>query len=123
MILSELGVAAFIFNVAAGPGLEAPVRHLSIQQRNAAAQVYVRSTTDCIARSVASDRRFRTEDASANLGEMIVDAVPKCLAPVHALISAYDHYFGEGSGEEFFMGPYLDALPNVLMKRVKAIGE
>jgi len=91
MILSELAVAAFIFGVAAGPGLEAPVRHLSIQQRNAAAQVYVRSATDCIARSVASDRRFRTEDPAANLGDLIVDAVPKCLAPVHAMISAYDH--------------------------------
>jgi len=31
--------------------------------------------------------------------------------------------FGEGSGEEFFMGPYLDVLPNVLMKRVRAVGE
>ena len=123
MILSELAVAAFIFRVAAGPGLEAPVRHLSIQQRNAAAQVYVRSATDCIARSVASDRRFRTEDAAANLGDLIVDAVPKCLAPIHAMMSAYDHYFGEGSGEEFFMGPYLDVLPNVLMKRVRAVGE
>jgi hypothetical protein len=27
------------------------------------------------------------------------------------MIDAYDRFFGDGSGEAFFMGPYLDALP------------
>jgi hypothetical protein len=123
MILSKLAVATLVVGVAAGPGVEAPVRHLSIQQKDAATQIYVRSATDCIARSVAADTRFRKDEPAANLGDLIVDAVPKCLAPVRALISAYDHYFGEGSGEEFFMGPYLDVLPNVVIKRVKTVAD
>jgi hypothetical protein len=32
------------------------------------------------------------------------------------MIDAYDRYFGEGSGEAFFMGPYLDILPRVVIK-------
>src|SRR5262249_3612989 len=102
------------------PDVETPVRQLSMQQKNAATQVYVRSATDCIARSVSIDARFRRDDPTHKLGDLIVDAVPKCLAPVHAMIDAYDHYFGEGAGEEFFMGPYLDVLPGVLLKRMKA---
>jgi hypothetical protein len=30
------------------------------------------------------------------------------------MIDAYDHYYGEGSGEAFFMGPYLDVLPKAV---------
>jgi len=39
------------------------------------------------------------------------------------MIAAYDRYFGEGSGEEFFMGPYLDLLPQLLLKRTKTGAE
>ena len=35
------------------------------------------------------------------------------------MIDAHDRYFGEGSGEEFFMGVYLDALPNAVMKAIQ----
>jgi len=27
------------------------------------------------------------------------------------MVDAYDRYYGEGAGEAFFMGPYLDVLP------------
>ena len=120
MILSKLVATSLLLAVATGPDTDTPARQLSLQQRNAAAQPYVRSATDCIARSVRADDRFRKEDPADKLGDLIVDAVPKCLAPVHAMIDAYDHYFGEGAGEEFFMGPYLDVLPGVLLKRIKA---
>ena len=123
MILAKLAAATLTFGVAMGPGVEAPVRHLPLQQRNAATQLYVRPVTDCIAGSVVSDVRFRKEDPAANLGDLIVDAVPKCLGPVHAMIEAYDRYFGDGSGEQFFMGPFLDVLPNLLVKTMKSVAE
>ena len=120
MILSKLAAASLIFAAAGAPGIEAPVVQLSMQQKNAAAQVYVRPVTECITRSIASDPRFRREDPAANLGDLIVDAVPHCLKPVHAMIDAYDRYFGEGTGEEFFIGPYLDILPNIVVKTIRA---
>lgn len=123
MILAKLTAATLTFGVAMGPGVEEPARHLSLQQKNAATQAYVRPVTDCIAGSVLSDARFRKEDPAANLGDLIVEAVPKCLGPVRTMISAYDRYFGDGAGEEFFMGPYLDVLPNILVKKVKTVAE
>jgi len=123
MILSHLAAATFIVAVATGPLVEAPVSRLSLQQRDAATRVFMRSATDCIARRVASDGRFHKDDPSTNLGGLIVDAVPKCLASVRAMIDAHDRYFGEGSGEEFFMGVYLDALPNAVIKAIEKGGE
>jgi hypothetical protein len=120
MILPNLAAASLVVAVATGPVVEPSVSHLSLQQRGAATRVFMRSATECIVRSVASDSRFHQEDPAANLGDLIVDAVPKCLNPVRAMIDAHDRYFGEGSGEAFFMGAYLDALPNAV---IKAIGQ
>ena len=123
MIVAKLVIATVTVGVATGPGADAPLGQLSMQQRNAATQAYVRPATDCIANSVISNPRFRKDDPNANLGDLIVEAVPNCLGPVRAMIGAYDRYFGEGSGEEFFMGPYLDLLPNLLLKKTKAVAE
>jgi hypothetical protein len=35
------------------------------------------------------------------------------------MIDAYDRLYGDGAGETFFMGPYLDALPAAVTTRVK----
>jgi len=119
MILPHLAAASLVVAVATGPLVEPSVERLSIQQRDTATRAFMRSATDCIVRTVAADNRFRKDDLSANLGDLIVDAVPKCLNPVRAMIDAHDRYFGEGSGEAFFMGPYLDALPNAVMKTIQ----
>jgi hypothetical protein len=38
---------------------------------------------------------------------------------VRAMIDAYDQYYGDGSGEAFFMGPYLDVLPKMVVEAGK----
>src|SRR4051794_4700424 len=119
MILSSWAAATFLVAVSAGPLAEPSAGRLSVQQRDAATRVFMRSATDCIVRSVSADTRFQKDDPSANLGALIVEAVPNCLSPVRAMIDAHDRYFGEGSGEEFFMGVYLDALPNAVIKAIQ----
>ena len=114
MILSKLAGVALTVSVAAGPTLDhdaTGVRQLSLQQKTVAVQALVRSATDCIARTVAADPRFRKQAPATDLGDLIVASVPSCVTPVRAMIDAYDRYFGDGTGEAFFMGPYLDALP------------
>jgi len=118
MIIAKLAAATFVISVAAGPDIEPSAVRLSVQQKNAATQVYVRSATECIAQTVAADARFRKDEPTSNLGELIVDSVPNCLGPVRDMIAAYDRTFGEGFGEEFFMGPYLDVLPGAVTKRI-----
>ena len=113
MILSKLAGAALIVSVAAGPTTEgdgANVR-LSLQQKNAAVQALMRSATECIARNVAAHPRFSKRAPHTELGDLIVASVPSCVGPVRAMIDAHDRFFGDGTGEAFFMGPYLDALP------------
>jgi hypothetical protein len=116
MIIAKLVATTLVVSAAAGPMAEpSPVR-LSLQQKNAATQTYVQSATNCIARTVAADARFHKDNPTANLSELIVESVPHCVGPVRAMIAAYDRYFGEGFGEEFFMGPYLDVLPEAVTK-------
>jgi hypothetical protein len=119
MILPHLAAASLAVAVATGPVMEPSVGQLSLQQRDSATRAFVRSATDCIVRTVAADNRFRKDDPAANLGDLIVDAMPRCLNPVRAMIDAHDRYFGEGAGEAFFMGPYLEALPNAVIKTIQ----
>jgi hypothetical protein len=105
-------------------------RNLSAQQKIAATQPLVRSATDCIVHAVVADPRYGAKPAAElggengselgnELGDLIVASMPSCAAPVRAMIDAYDRYYGEGRGEAFFMGPYLDVLPKVVMEAGK----
>jgi len=114
MILAPLLGTALIVAVATDPLNDLAVtEHLSAQQKSAATRPLVRSATDCIVHAVVTDPRYG-KDPAAGLGDLIVQSMPSCLAPVRAMIDAYDRYYGDGTGEAFFMGPYLDVLPQVV---------
>jgi hypothetical protein len=116
MILAPLAGVALILSVATGPIVDpkGSTIQMSAQQRNAAVQPLVRSATECIANAVFADTRFRSNEMP--LGDLIVESVNSCVGPVRAMIDAYDRYFGDGTGEAFFMGPYLDVLPAAVDK-------
>jgi hypothetical protein len=124
MIAAPLLAVSLLVTVATEPSVDAlagpvaPKQHMTLQQKSAAMQPVVRSTTECIARAVSADQRFRAHDGSG-LGDLIVDSMPACVDAVRAMIDAHDRYFGDGTGEAFFMGPYLDVLPTVVNKWVK----
>lgn len=92
---------------------------LSLQEKMAATEPLVRSATDCIVRAVGADPRYGNGNNSS-LGDIIVDSMPACVTPVRAMIDAYDRFYGDGSGEAFFMGPYLDVLPKAVTERAKS---
>jgi hypothetical protein len=118
MILAPLAAAALVVSVATGPTVEPRSSpDLSTQQKSAAMGPLMRSATECIARAVGADPRFGERDA--DLGDLIVDSMPRCIGQVRAMIDAYDRYFGTGEGEAFFMGPYLDVLPTAVSKLVR----
>jgi hypothetical protein len=125
MMIAPLAAAALVFNVAIAPGMDPrvadPASHLSPQQKNRAMQPLVRTATECIARSVASDPRFNVQAKADRIGDLIVDSVPLCADAVRAMIDRYDHYFGSGAGEAFFMGPYLDVLPTAVSRFVREL--
>jgi hypothetical protein len=84
---------------------------MSMQQKNAAVQPLVHSATECVAKTVSSDPRFAVQLKSGDINDLIVESVPSCIDPMRQMIDAYDRYFGTGTGESFFAGPYLDVLP------------
>jgi len=119
MILAPLAAAALLVSVAIAPNAPNPGESptLSMHQKSAAMQPLMRSATECIARAVSADPRFG--GSNADLGDLIVDSMPRCAVQVRAMIEAYDRYFGDGEGEAFFMGPYLDLLPGAVSKWVR----
>jgi hypothetical protein len=123
MILAPLFGAALVVAVATGP-LTDPAGEASLPaaQKIAATEPLVRSTTECITRAVFADPRYGNSKEAA-LGELIVDSVSSCLTPIHAMIDAYDRYYGDGTGEAFFMGPYLDALPKAVAAGSKNVAQ
>jgi hypothetical protein len=116
MIVAPLLGAALVVNVATGPliGAAAGEASLTFQEKTAATEPLVRSATDCIVRAVTSDPRFAAEPHSA-VGDLIVESIRSCRTPVRAMIDGYDRTYGEGAGEAFFMGPYLDLLPTAVL--------
>jgi hypothetical protein len=91
---------------------------LSAEQKNAAVRPLVSSATECIARTVSADPRFATKRAGAPFNDLIVESVPSCVEVLRSMIDAFDRLYGDGAGETFFMGPYLDGLPAAVTKRV-----
>jgi hypothetical protein len=117
MLLAPLAGAVLVVSIATGPVVEpqGSAAMMSTPQKSAAIEQLVQSATDCIARTVAADPRFG-KAAASQIGDIIVDSVPACLRPVRAMIDGYDRYFGAGTGQAFFMGPYLDDLPTIVTR-------
>jgi hypothetical protein len=89
------------------------------EQKEAAIRPLVSSATDCIARTVSADPRFRVGSRGAELSSLIVESVPRCVDVLRRMIDSYDRLYGGGAGETFFMGPYLDGLPTAVGQRIK----
>jgi hypothetical protein len=122
MILASLFSTALIVAVATEPLEASGEPKLSAQQKIEATGPLIRSATDCIVRAVVSDPHYAAI-ASASLGDLIVASMPSCVTPVRAMIDGYDRAFGDGSGEAFFMGPYLDKLPKAITEGAKQAGK
>jgi hypothetical protein len=96
--------------------------HLSIQQKNAALRPLVRSATECVARTVSASPQFTGPRKNGDINDLIVESMTTCGDAMRAMIDGYDHYFGTGSGETFFAGPYLDVLPAAVNKLLDSDG-
>jgi hypothetical protein len=127
MIAEALLGLSLIVNVSIQPGgataLSASVQssQYSDQQRNAAVRPLMKAATECIARRVVADPRFAQISPAGDVGDLIVESISPCLSAVRALIDAHDEFFGDGTGESFFMGPYLDALPAAVSDLIKSL--
>jgi hypothetical protein len=97
--------------------------HYSEAQKQAVERPLLKSATECIARRVAADPHYPQLSQIGDVTELIVKSITPCLPAVHALIDAHDELYGEGSGETFFMGPYLDSLPAAVSELLKRVAQ
>jgi hypothetical protein len=92
---------------------------MSVQQKHAVIQPLMRSATDCIVHAVVTDPMFQVTMPASRINELIVSSMETCVDKMRAMIDAHDRLFGDGSGEAFFMGPYLEVLPRAVTRQVK----
>jgi hypothetical protein len=112
VIAHALAGGSLLVMVSVNPGVltldgNAVPAQMTAQEKRAVIRPLVETTTECVARAVAADPRR----GKLRLTDLIVESFKSCGEPVRALIDAHDRYYGSGTGQEFFMGPYLDALP------------
>ena len=122
MLAAPLAGLSLVLNVSVGalPNADSGAPEISFRQKTAAIQPLIRSATECIARRVAADPRYSEK---GKLNDLIVDSVPSCVDALRAMIDAHDRYFGGGSGETFFSGPYLDILPTAVSRWISKVKE
>jgi hypothetical protein len=125
MILKSLFGLSLVLNVSLDtktlPSSEpATWTEMSVQQKDAELLPLVRRATDCVVRKVTADPRYSHELRPDEINDLIVDSIAACSRPVRAMMDAHDRMYGNGSGEAFLLGPYLDVLPSAVVKQVKA---
>jgi hypothetical protein len=103
-----------------GDGGQTAWLRMPMPQRDAALLPLVHRATDCIVRKVAADPRLRAGLRPAEINDLIIDSIVACRQPVRAMIDAHDLVYGNGSGEAFLLGPYLDVLPAAVINQVGA---
>lgn len=118
MIAAPLAALVLLTTVAVSPLEQAGPSGMAmtLPQKRAALQPVLQTATECVARTVAADLKSKP---TADLGDLIVESMSTCAGSMRAMIETYDHYFGVGSGEAFFVGPYLELLPKAVDRLVR----
>jgi hypothetical protein len=111
-----LSISLDLQTPAAETGAWAPI---STRQRDAKLLPLVREATNCIMRRVYVDPRYTANLRPGEINDLIVDSMAGCIKPVRAMMDAHDRLYGNGSGEAFLLGPYLDILPAAVVGQVK----
>jgi hypothetical protein len=124
MILESLLGLSLVLNVSLDsyqplPPDPAAWLRMSVHRKDAALLPLVRRATDCIVRKVTADPRYSSDMRRDEINDLIVDSITACAHPVRAMIDAHDRMYGDGSGEAFLLGPYLDVLPAAVVQQVR----
>jgi hypothetical protein len=125
MILQTLVGASLVVAVAVESGKSVTSRmpaETTVQQKHVIMDPLVRAANECVLRAVNADPRMKSGD-QPDIREVIISVMPSCADRMRAMIDAHDQLYGEGSGEIFFMGPYLDTLPAAVIKAVKNLNQ
>ncbi len=123
MIVESLLGLSLVLNVSLDSQTPVPTNpaiwtELSLHQKKAAVLPLVLRATECIVRKVSADKRYSADIRPSGINDVIVDSISACARPVRAMVDAYNRMYGDGAGEAFLLGPYLDVLPAAVVQQV-----
>lgn len=72
-------------------------------------------TTECVVKEALKFSKRRNID----LADVLIDKRSPCAAIVRELVTAVDEVYGEGEGDKYLMGYYLDELPQIIENRIE----
>jgi hypothetical protein len=124
MIVESLVGLSLVLNVSLDAQTPPPANaavwsELSAHQKEAVLLPLVLRATNCIVRKVSADKRYRADIPPADINDLIVDSIAACTGPVRTMVDAHNRMYGDGSGEAFLIGPYLDILPAAVVQQVR----
>jgi hypothetical protein len=103
------------------PPTDGRSRRLSESEGRAVVGQLVRFAQECLVEKVTANPRFRDAARTGRVGDLIVEAVPQCHRTIDELITAHDQTYGQGTGEDFVVGPFLDGIPRALDGALRAL--
>ncbi|MEX0751777.1 MAG: hypothetical protein WD073_02495 [Xanthobacteraceae bacterium] len=101
------------------PGETVARLQMSARQKEAVIQPLMHFAIDYIARAVAAHPEFDAALPAEDINVLIAVTMGSCIAPMRVMIDAHNRLYGEGTGEAFFRGPYLDGLPAAVARQIK----
>ena len=124
MILKSVLGLSLVLNVSLNAQMQKPPEppawtDMSVRQKETALLPLVQRATDCVVRKVTADPRYTGNMRPDEINDLIVYSISACARPVRAMIDAHDRMYGNGSGEAFLLGPYLDVLPAAVVRQVR----
>lgn len=99
-----------------GGAQQGTYENLTATQKRQLVQPLVADAVACVANAVGQDPKYSPTISSQQMGELIVADMHQCVLESRALVDRYDRLFGDGAGERYFMGQYLDELPSNVWK-------
>lgn len=118
MIVESLVGLSLIANVSLDAQIPPPANP-AVWSELSARQPLVLRATNFIVGKVSADKRYRADIPPADINDLIVDSISACTRPVRAMVDAHNRIYGDGSGEAFLVGPYLDILPAAVVQQVR----
>lgn len=91
---------------------------LSGKAKEASMQRAVTAAMQCVARVVPQEAGYSPSTAGTAFGDLIAKGVQSCVSEIREMIALSDRYFGYGSGEEYFAGPFLNWLPQAVYDQI-----
>ena len=98
---------------------EPPPPALSVRQRDAALLPLVQRATECILHGIAAGPRELDHARAEEIDGLIVEAMFGCRRQLRAVVNAHDRMYGDGSGEAFVRGPFMDVLPAAVVQQAR----